>query len=124
VQIPRDQLVVITGLSGFSEPVLAEQYIASINETGSTSLDSISYGVHPCSEDYNMGVLKESVGLSTLIVSTLQEYGTIPIDFLAKVLGRRTPEIQDDLDILEQERVIHREGENVRLASKSRKMKK
>lgn len=63
-------------------------------------------------------VVKGSLGIGTLIVNTLREYGTIPVDFLAKVLGRRTPEILDYLEILEREGVIQREGEQVSLSSK------
>lgn len=61
----------------------------------------------------------ESKGLSMLIVITLKEYGTIPIDFLAKVLGRRPSEIEEYLENLERERVIERKGEKVSLSSKA-----
>lgn len=62
--------------------------------------------------------MTETLGLSTLIVSTLQQYGRVPVDFLAKALGRRTPEILDYLGLLEQEGVIERQGDTVGLCEK------
>ena len=62
--------------------------------------------------------MRESLGLNTLIVTTLKEYGTIPVYFLARILGRRTSEIVDYLEGLEQEGAIKREGEHVGLSSK------
>ena len=59
----------------------------------------------------------EPLGLNTLIVTTLQKYGTIPAGYLAKLLGRRLIEIQDNLDDLQRKRIIEQDGENIYLSS-------
>lgn len=63
--------------------------------------------------------MAEARGLSTQIVGILRKYGTIPVDFLARSLGRHASEIMRDLDSLEHEGVLKRDGEQVRLSEKS-----
>lgn len=63
--------------------------------------------------------MTESLGLNTKIVTTLNKYGTIPVDFLAHLLDRRTSEIKEYLVSLEQEGVIEIKDEKVNLSSKA-----
>jgi predicted ArsR family transcriptional regulator len=58
-----------------------------------------------------------ALALNTAIVTTLKEYGPIPVDFLAKLLGRRTAEILEYLESLEREGVVRRDGEKVSLVA-------
>ena len=60
----------------------------------------------------------ESLGLNTRIVSVLKKYGTVPVDFLAKSVGRRKSEIEDDLKTLQDMDVIKYDGKNVSLSKK------
>lgn len=55
------------------------------------------------------------LSISLTIVSTLEKYGAIHVDFLARLLNRRAPEILEDLMSLEQRGVITRSGDEVRL---------
>jgi len=50
---------------------------------------------------------------NTEIVAVLKKYGSVHIEFLAKLLSRRPPEITEQLDTLEREGVIKRDGEMV-----------
>ena len=54
---------------------------------------------------------------NTSIVHFLNKYGhtSVPLDFLAQGLGRRTPEILDYLDELEKQGIVKRDGDMVRL---------
>lgn len=63
-------------------------------------------------------ITNEPLSLSQAIVATLKKYGTVHIDFLARLVSRRRSEIQTHLEILCQERVIEIDGENVSLVSK------
>jgi len=55
-------------------------------------------------------------GIATVIIRTLSKYrGTMPIDLLAKEVGRNTPEILDYLKKLESEEVLKIRGETVSL---------
>ena len=63
--------------------------------------------------------MAEVVGLSTQIVAILKQYRRIPVDFLARRLGRHTSEIREDLESLEREGVLERDGEQVTLSEKS-----
>ena len=60
----------------------------------------------------------EALVLNLSIVNTLKKYGSIPVDFLAKILRRRKSEILENLGILEKEGVITLTGENVSLSTK------
>lgn len=60
----------------------------------------------------------EPLSLSQSIVATLKKYGTVHIDFLARLVARRRSEIQAYLDTLHQENVIQIDGENVSLVDK------
>jgi len=63
---------------------------------------------------------KASLGINTAIIDILQKYNRkIPIDFVAKVIGRRTYEIQGYVKKLEQEGIIERDGEDIAIAVKS-----
>lgn len=55
---------------------------------------------------------------NTNIVVLLKKYGVpVPIDFVASLLGRTTPEILKYVETLEKAGVIKRDGESLKLAS-------
>ena len=61
--------------------------------------------------------LSRGSGLGVNIIEVLKAYQkSLPVDFLASVLGRERTEILNELDILAQRGAIHREGDNVKLA--------
>lgn len=68
-----------------------------------------------CVEKFVIVGHRPMLSVSLTIVSTLEKYGAIHIDFLAKLLNRRVPEILEDLMSLEQRGVIARSGDEVRL---------
>lgn len=71
-----------------------------------------------------MSSVVEPLSLSQSIVAILKKYGEVHIDFLARLVSRRRAEIQDYLDVLHQEKIIHVEGETVKLvAEESHKIK-
>lgn len=57
----------------------------------------------------------EPLSLSQSIVAILKRYGTVHIDFLARLVSRRRSEIQTYLDTLHQENIIEIDGEHVSL---------
>lgn len=59
------------------------------------------------------------VGPSTAILEVLQKYKEVPEEFLAKILGRLTADIENDLDILEAKGVIQRQDKRVRLTKRA-----
>ncbi len=61
--------------------------------------------------------MSKVLALNTSIVALLKQYGPVHVDFLAKLLSRRTFEILDYLESLEKEGVIKREGEKVTLST-------
>lgn len=55
---------------------------------------------------------------NTNIVVLLKKYGVpVPIDFVASLLGRTTPEILKYVETLEKAGVIKRDGESLKLTS-------
>lgn len=65
---------------------------------------------------------KSSLGVNSAIVNVLQKYNKrIPIDFVAKVIGRRSFEIQNNVTKLEQEGIIERHGEDINIAGNNAK---
>jgi len=63
-----------------------------------------------------------STGISTAIIKVLKSYSKkIPVDFLAKSIGRSTPEIQGYLEDLKDEGIIKLDGDDVSIAEKSEK---
>jgi predicted transcriptional regulator len=58
---------------------------------------------------------------SVLIVDFLRKYGakSIPLDFVAQGVGRRTPEILDYVARLEQQGIVRREGDMVHLTEEA-----
>ena len=65
---------------------------------------------------------KSSLGVNSAIVDILQKYNRkIPIDFVAKVIGRRSLEIQSNVTKLEQEGIIERDGEDITIAGNNAK---
>jgi DNA-binding Lrp family transcriptional regulator len=58
---------------------------------------------------------------SVRIVDFLKRYGakSVPLGFVAQSLGRRTPEIVEDVTRLEQEGILRRDGDNVRLTEEA-----
>lgn len=61
----------------------------------------------------------ESLSPGTSIIKTLQKYGTVPIDFLARVNGRKRSEIKEHLKSLEQAGLIECRDERVRLTKEA-----
>jgi len=62
---------------------------------------------------------KASLGVNTAIINILQKYNKkIPIDFVAKTIGRRSLEIQAYVEKLERKGIIARDGENISIAEK------
>ena len=65
---------------------------------------------------------KSSLGVNSAIINILQKYNKrIPIDFVAKVIGRRSFEIQNNVTKLEQEGIIERHGEDINIAGNNAK---
>lgn len=65
---------------------------------------------------------KSSLGINTAIINILQKYNKrIPIDFVAKVIGRRSFEIQNNVAKLVQEGIIERHGEDITIADNNAK---
>lgn len=56
---------------------------------------------------------------SLMIVDFLKKYGgkSVPLDFVAQGLGRRTPEILEYVTGLEQQGIVQRDGDMVRLSA-------
>jgi len=61
--------------------------------------------------------LNASLSLAELIVASLKRYGTVSIDFLARILGQRTSDIEEYVNILERETIVVRENNKVALIS-------
>ena len=65
---------------------------------------------------------KIPLGISTAIVKTLKRYDKkIPTDFLARLVGRRTSEIKEHLESLQQKGIIELDHDNVSISIKSEK---
>jgi hypothetical protein len=58
----------------------------------------------------------ESLSLNTSIVLALRRYGTIPLDFLARVLGRRKSEILSDVEDLQRKGIVAVTDEKISLS--------
>jgi DNA-binding MarR family transcriptional regulator len=61
--------------------------------------------------------LTASLSLAELIVVTLRRYGSISVDFLARVLDQRTSDVEEYVDRLEREGVVMRSGNEVSLVA-------
>jgi hypothetical protein len=59
----------------------------------------------------------QTTDLNSKIVTILKDYGTVPLDFLAKRLGRQTIEISESIDDLKEKNVLEIEGDSVKLKS-------
>lgn len=59
----------------------------------------------------------QTTDLNSQIVTILKDYGTIPLDFLAKRLGRQKTEITESIDDLKDRDVVEIQGDNVKLKS-------
>jgi hypothetical protein len=57
-----------------------------------------------------------TMSLGERIILTLRKYGTVPVDFIARVNSRRVSEIEDYLQILQVDGIIKREGDRVSLS--------
>ena len=55
-------------------------------------------------------------GANTRIVATLREYGPVPKEFLASLLGRTSEEISGDLEELQGKGILEFRGDKVQLA--------
>jgi DeoR/GlpR family transcriptional regulator of sugar metabolism len=64
--------------------------------------------------------MSEPIGLNALIVKALREYGSIHVDLLAKLLGRRLDELENDLQSLEVEGVLKRDGDMINLTEEKK----
>jgi hypothetical protein len=62
------------------------------------------------------GGMNVPTGINTGIVQTLKAYNrALPVDFVARYIGRQPYEIQSDIKNLERMGVIQRIGENISL---------
>lgn len=59
--------------------------------------------------------MSEPVGINALIVKALRDYGSIHIELLAKLLGRRLDELENDLQSLVVGGVLKRDGDMINL---------
>ncbi len=62
----------------------------------------------------------QTADVNSKIVTILKDYGTVPLDFIAKRLGRGKIEISQSVDDLEKRDVLEIQGDNVKLKSFSR----
>ena len=61
--------------------------------------------------------IKADLNLAELIVLTLKQYSeAIPVDYLARVLNQHSSVVSEYLNLLEEKKVVKREGEKVGLA--------
>jgi hypothetical protein len=59
----------------------------------------------------------QTADLNSKIVTILKDYGTVPLDFIAKRLGREKIEISQSVHDLEKRDVLEFRGDNVKLKS-------
>lgn len=60
--------------------------------------------------------LSASLSLAELIVVTLRRYGSLSVDFLARVLDQRTDDIEEYVELLAEQGVLIRTGNDVSLS--------
>ncbi len=59
-------------------------------------------------------IRKTSLGINTAIINVLQKYNKkVPIDFVARTIGRRPLEIQAYVKRLERKGIIERDGDDI-----------
>ena len=56
------------------------------------------------------------MSLGEAIIRTLKTYGEVPVDFIARINGRRVFEVQEYVKVLEREGVVKQKGENLILS--------
>jgi Mn-dependent DtxR family transcriptional regulator len=62
--------------------------------------------------------IRADLNLAELIVVVLRKYGgSIPAEYLARVLNQNPAVVDEYLNVLEQKHVVKREGETVSLAT-------